>query len=178
MAKQKTTTVRPKSNVKNEAQGFPPIVTQIVLTVIASVFMMIVLNLPRHQEYWWSRVTKYYEEMPQQRKNRDVAQRMQSRHGGNYMIPEIIGKNIQKEDIFLLPPKAFVQKNEQNPNNWSNPYVFYYMNSDVKTCAFDNESLKPKATKALIYDKKGGIQLVELKNDSLRNQIYSLYQAK
>ncbi len=179
MSKQKNSTAsKSRSTAVKSENGFPPVVTQIALTVVASLLIMLILNLPRNKEYWWARVSKYYEEMPQQRKNMSEEQRMQSRHGGNYMIPGIIAKNIKPEDVFLLPPKSYVEKNEKNPNNWSNPYVFYYMNSEVKTCAFNNDSLKSKTTKALLYDKKGGIQLVDLKNDSIRNQVVSIYQAK
>lgn len=180
MSKQKNIPTAKSRNTppKSESAGFPPVVAQIVLTIVASVLILLIIKLPRNQEYWWARVSKYYDEIPQQRKNMNEDQRMQSRHGGNYMIPGIIAKNIKPEDIFLLPPKAYVEKNEKNPNNWSNPYVFYYMNSEVKTCAFANDSLRAKATKALVYDNKGGIQLVELKNDSIRNQIINMYQAK
>ncbi len=169
---------KPKGSGDSQTTLISPIAGQVILTLISAFAILILLKLPRHQENWWSRVSKYYEEIPQQKKNMGEEQRMQSRHGGNYMIPKIIAQNLKPDDIFLLPPKEYVQKNEQNPNNWSNPYVFYYMNSEVKTCAFTNETLRPQATKALIYDKKGGIQLVELKNDSIRNQIITLYQAK
>lgn len=186
---------------KEEELQIPPIVKQSILLLGVISCMFIILKLPSHKQ-WLDKVGTYYKEMDKQKKTMDIAQRMQSRHGGNYMIPLAIEKQIKAEDIFLLPPKEYILKTEKNPNNWSNPYVFYYMTDKVKTCGYVSDSLRKKATATnkplsqimlesplandskrnkatmtAVYGGKDGVNFIKLENDSVRKWVETQFIA-
>lgn len=171
MAKQNPTpkprTTKPAQEPVQADISMPPIVKQIILTLAVTSCMFIIIKLPANK-MWWEKVTSYYKEMPEQKKTMDVGKRMEMRHGGNYAIPMAIEKNMKENDIFLLPPKEYILKYEKNPNNWSNPYLFYYMTDKVKTCPYNNDTLRKKATFSAVYQEKGGLSFIKLENDSAR----------
>lgn len=156
---------------------------QVLLTGLACLIIVILPALPRHVKMM-ERVKQYYKEAKEIKKYKED-EIMGSRHGENYAVPREIEKIAKPEDIFLLPPKDYIlytqkaRKQALNPNNWSNPYIFYYFTDKVRTCPYDNDSLRKKATLALRFDEKvNNWGVVPIKNDSILAHIVSDYKKK
>jgi hypothetical protein len=165
----------PKQQAKvptNDSQsvGIPPIAKQILLLFLSGALLFSFLKLPKN-ELWMQKIAGYYKEIKDTKKILTPEERLQQRHGGNYMLPKFIAEKAKPTDILLLPPKEYVQKYENNPNNWSNPYVFYYMNNKVKTVPFAADSLRATTTMTVTYNAKGQPSLVTFPNDSTRKAI-------
>lgn len=158
---------------------------QLLITAVACVIIVILPALPRHVKLM-DRVKQYYEEAKKlaQTSETDL---MSSRHGENFVIPKEIEKMIQGKtnEIFLLPPKEYIlythkaRKQIPNPNNWSNPYIFYYFSDKIRTCKYDNDTLRKKATLALRFDERvNNWGVVPIKNDTILENLLVEYKKK
>lgn len=157
--------------------GVSPVVAQLLLTFASVLLIAVLLQLPINQQQW-QKVGKYYDEIGKQKKMMGERERMEMRHGENYALPMALAERLKAEDVLLLPPKDYVKAATQNPNNWSNPYMFYYMTDKVRTVPFEPDSLRKKATLAIVYNEQKQVQIVPLSSDSVRKQVESLYTMK
>lgn len=156
---------------------------QLLLTVVASVSLLIISALPRHTVVL-ERIKEYYKEAKKYG-NIPENELIAARHGENYAVPIEVEKMMKPNDIFLLPPKDYIiytqkmRKQPPNPNNWSNPYVFYYFSDKVKTCPYNNDSLNKKATLALRFDEKvKNWGVIPIKNDTILKLLLEDYKKK
>lgn len=158
-------------------------VKQVMLTLAVCSIIAILPKLPRHEKLM-ERITKYYVEAKEIAKISE-SDLMGSRHGENFAVPNQLEKIAKPTDIFLLPPKDYIlythkaRQQVPNPNNWSNPYIFYYFSDKVRTCPYDNVSLRTKATLALRFDEKvNNWGLVPIKNDTILRNLLKEYEKK
>lgn len=179
--KKKSTAIpRPKPKEAPSENNFPLWVKDLLngkawlLTIGALLFVFLLLLLPTY-EFWYSRVQFYYEQYHEFEKHKtDPAFRMELRHIENYAIPMGIRNEINEEDVFLLPPTAYMKKRDF-PHNWAEPKWFYYMAGEIPTRQITDPNVAD-ATLALVFGEEGQLQLVRIDNSLILEDLIEHYK--
>lgn len=146
------------------------------LTLIACAMIAGMWLLPRHQA-WMRTVKGLWGEIAYQKDNLSMDTRMKNYHKGNYGAPMAVLSQNTPDAVFLLPPQEYLLVYEKNPNNWSNPYLFYYMTDKVKTVEYKALDKRATATfTALVNPQKNTLVFPSLTQDSTRQQITEMFE--
>jgi hypothetical protein len=121
-----------------------------ILAVLAFVFLILFYSLPANHA-WLTRVVRYYRQIPKQARMMDPHGRQVAHLGWNYIILNAIDERLDEDDIFLLPPAAYVRRNFDPTHwHWAEPEYFYYFLGRQKTVTLESEDRRNATTTVLL----------------------------
>ena len=141
----------------------------LVLTLLFVVFLAGFYALPVNRA-WLHRIGAYYQQVPAQLAQRDPEAKLAARHGVNYQALQYIDERLRPDDVFLLPPPAYVRSRFHPAYwNWAEPKFFYYMLGRHPTVTLDSPALDRATATVLAGD--GRLAFVRLSSPDERARV-------
>ncbi|MBD2755178.1 hypothetical protein [Spirosoma validum] len=104
---------------------------QIIYLAASSLILLVILYLPRNQNWLTTTVERFYTQHYTLGKQIDIATRRREGYEPAYAYIELIQQRCQPNDYFLIPPQQYLIRNAYQAGKstgyaWTYPSVLYY----------------------------------------------------